>query len=181
MIYTIYVWYVNVIIIIYMIYIPYSHIYIYHLYDRYLCYTHDMYVLNTSVRRFWQNVFLTKRLSQSTWKNVTQIGPDKTSKPVLTKCLRRSWQNVFLTKCLRRSWQNVFLAKRPTWQNEFWDFTFRKHEPHFLNRNIPKQDRANTKQCISIYRTLDRGEMIFVKERRARGQSGQEPGCWNSN
>ena len=81
------------------------------------------------------------------------FGPDKTSMPVLTKCLQdktskagRSWQNVFLTKCLRRSWQNVFLAKRPTWQNEFWDFNFRKHEPHFLNRNIPKQDRANTKQ-----------------------------------
>ena len=119
---------------------------------------------------------------------LTKRLPDKTSKPVLTKCLPekpskvgRSWQKVFLTKCLRRSWQNVFLAKRPTWQNEFWDFTFRKHEPHFLNRNIPKQDRANTKQCISIYWTLDRREIIFVKERRARGQSGQEPGCWNSN
>ena len=100
------------------------------------------------------------------------FGPDKTSMPVLTKCLQdktskagRSWQNVFLTKCLRRSWQNVFLAKRPTWQNEFWDFTFRKHEPHFLNRNIPKQDRANTKQCISIYWTLDRRYYLCKREK----------------
>ena len=51
--------------------------------------------------------------------------PDKTSKPVLTKCLpdktswagwskflSRSWQNVFLSKRLRWSWQKVFLTKR---------------------------------------------------------------------
>ena len=59
-------------------------------------YAQDMPKKWPPVRRSWQNVFLTKRLSRSAWK----------------KCrTNRSWQNVFLTKRQRRSWQNVFLTK----------------------------------------------------------------------
>ena len=62
------------------------------------------------VRRSWQNVFLTKRLSRSAWK---KCHTNRSWQNVfLTKRLSWSWQNVFLTKRLRRSWQNVFLTKR---------------------------------------------------------------------
>ena len=73
-------------------------------------YAQDMPKIWPPVRRSWQNVFLTKRLSRSAWK---KCRTNRSWQNVfLTKRLSWSWQNVFLTKRLRRSWQNVFLTKR---------------------------------------------------------------------
>ena len=73
-------------------------------------YAQDMPKIWPPVRRSWQNVFLTKRLSRSAWKKCRK---NRSWQNVfLTKRLSWSWQNVFLTKRLRRSWQNVFLTKR---------------------------------------------------------------------
>ena len=66
-------------------------------------YAQDMPKIWLPVRRSWQNIFLTKRLSWS-WQNVfltkrlRQVCPDKTSKAVLTK--RLTDQMSILTKRL---------------------------------------------------------------------------------
>ena len=88
-------------------------------------YAQDMPKIWPPVRRSWQNVFLTKRLSWS-WQNVfltkrlRQVRPDKMSKAVLTKRLPDKTSKAVLTKRLPD--KTSILTKRLLTLRQYWNF-----------------------------------------------------------